>query len=530
MSTVADVADKFRAELLAGDRAAADRIIARYGQAWLGIRNQLGVLTVQMEEALARGEVVNPSWLYRQERLANVLRVTEREIALAARSASVTAQAAQAEAVEAAMAQAPRLLSEVSSDLIGYTFGEINPDVALQMVGHTANGSPLADLFAPLGPDASRTVEQKLVEGVLLGRNPRAIAPGIRDALGGNLHRALTIARTEALRAYRETSRMTYEANADVLEGWVWSCATTTRTCAVCWAMNGTLHPLSESLGSHPSCRCAMLPHRFGRRRPPLGEDQFSRLPERDQFAILGPGKFDAYKRGDLRLGDLVERVDDPRWGITRRERSLARIRAAKRRPTTNAQVQELLADSVTQAQRDTLEDYMTVGFAEVNLYHRAPHMLPNAERSRRYVTEATAQIDDVVNKAELVEDVEVYRIVRHPNFLPGRGKRGMEWTDEAFVSTTRDSRTLAELVDPKSKNTIFAPGEERDAVIIQLRLKAGDKAAYLDAIHPPNPSRSIVDQKEVLLPRGLRYRIVGEDVIFLGDRPVTSYIVEIVR
>ncbi|MCL5957851.1 MAG: phage head morphogenesis protein [Chloroflexi bacterium] len=107
---------------------------------------------------------------------------------------------------------------------------------------------------------AGQDVRKALLAGLATGQPQTVIARAVRQALGGNLVRALTIARTEMLRSYREASRQTYLANSDVVNGWIWHAVLSTRTCAACWAMNGTLHKLNERLDDHVRGRCAMMP------------------------------------------------------------------------------------------------------------------------------------------------------------------------------------------------------------------------------------------------------------------------------
>src|SRR5512142_3157 len=68
------------------------------------------------------------------------------------------------------------------------------------------HGTPLADLLAELGPEASKAVRDVLITGLALGEGPRRIGARMRSAFAGNLYRAQSVARTEILRAYREAA------------------------------------------------------------------------------------------------------------------------------------------------------------------------------------------------------------------------------------------------------------------------------------------------------------------------------------
>jgi len=175
-----------------------------------------------------------------------------------------------------------------------------------------------------------------------LGWNPRRTASHIREGLGGNLARALRIARTETLRSYRETNREVYKANRHILKGWLWASARNERTCAMCWAMDGTVHGLDEQLDEHICGRCTMVPLTKSWRElgfdmddvegkfPETGITAFGKLSDTEQVKILGPAKYAAWKEGKFGLEDLVGRRYDPQWGWSRYEKSLKELIGAE--------------------------------------------------------------------------------------------------------------------------------------------------------------------------------------------------------
>lgn len=352
------IAERFRAELLRRERQAATELVRAYGAAWQRIKGRLDGLAEQIALARQRGEEVSPAWLLQQNRLQTIQRHVEAEIATFAQHAEAWVQAEQYEAVDAAQEHAERLVRAGLGDPppgVNYTFARLPAGAVRDLVGFLQDGSPLRELLDDLGPDASQAVRQALITGVATGQHPTVIARQVRAALGGNLVRALTIARTEVLRAYRESSRRAYDANSDVVRGWVWHSAANRRTCAFCWSMHGTIHSLDERMATHPRCRCTMVPMArswesmgyevggtgTGKRRRTareadatsltgVGTELFEKLTDDQQLAILGPAKFKAYKEGDLTLEDLRGFRRDPRWGMVGFERSLAAIRAGE--------------------------------------------------------------------------------------------------------------------------------------------------------------------------------------------------------
>ncbi|MGH2509660.1 MAG: phage minor head protein, partial [Ktedonobacteraceae bacterium] len=210
------------------------------------------------------------------------------------------------------------------------------------IVGATQAGSPLADLFAGFGNEAAANVAGVLTRGITLGQNPRTIAGDVANALGVSRARALTINRTEMLRAYRGANQETYRANSDVVQQWRWTADKSARTCAACLAMDGQLFNLDVDMGSHPNCRCSPAPvtrswsdiladsgvdlSGLDDLEPPApqsGADWFDQQDESTQRAILGNAKYAAYQNGDFALSDIVAHSHDPDWGHSIYEKPL---------------------------------------------------------------------------------------------------------------------------------------------------------------------------------------------------------------
>ena len=200
-----EVAKRFRRSLLDRERNAASEMVRAYGQSWQRIKAQLDQVTSQIAAARAAGEEVSVSWLFQRRRLQVLQSQVEAEIREFARYAERRILAEQAAAVWAAQEHAEQLV------LIG--LGKPPPGVAVtlvrlprqaleDLVGFQQGGSPLRELLDELGPEASAATRKALIEGVATGQNPRVIARWMRAALGGNLTRALTIARTEVLLVY----------------------------------------------------------------------------------------------------------------------------------------------------------------------------------------------------------------------------------------------------------------------------------------------------------------------------------------
>ncbi len=246
-----------------------------------------------------------------------------------ARFAEAQIVAEQHEAAQAAQEHAEQLMRAslgAPPPGVTVTFARLPASAVQDLVGTLQDGSPLRDLLDELGPEASKQVRQALIAGVATGQHPTVIARQVREALGGNLVRALTIARTEVLRSYREATRQVYQANADVVAGWYWHAALGKRTCLYCVSKHGSFHSSNERLESHPNCRCTMVPatkswSELGFRDIPEtrvqvepGRHWFDRQPYDVKTAIMHPAAYEAYRTG-WPWRELIRERHDPRWG-----------------------------------------------------------------------------------------------------------------------------------------------------------------------------------------------------------------------
>ena len=321
------------------DRRLAADILGRYVSVWQALRGEVNALTASLEADRLAGLPVNAVTVRRRLDFQRLLRRVEEEVRRAAQATGAAITGAQLAAVMQGGLDAEMLMvASLGAPPAPYAvWTPARPGAAaLQLAGFSSSGAPLGQLLGELGPAAAASVRDSLLSAVIIGKNPVQTARDIRTALGGNTARALTIARTETLRAYREATRLSYAENRDVVNGWSWHATLDGRTCEVCWAMHGSRFDVEEPLGSHPNCRCAMVPVTKGwgalgfpntlpdtSYLPEPGPLVFARQPVGVQRRVLGPGKLAAYQAGQLGLSDLVRVTRSPRFGEGRAARSL---------------------------------------------------------------------------------------------------------------------------------------------------------------------------------------------------------------
>ena len=206
-------------------------------------------------------------------------------------------------------------------------FNRLNVRAVQNMVGITADGSPLFDVLKKraLAPEMVSGLTDYLVEAIAMGYNPRKTAEMMANGLAAGLTKALTIARTEQIRAYRQASVDQYRQTG-VIEQFQRHAVPAERTCLACLALDGEIQDSKEAIASHPNCRCFVTPIIPGFSAPEFGsgEDWLRTQNEAVQRKVLG-ARFEAWQ-GGTPLRDMVKITLDKTWGPTIGVRSLGEL------------------------------------------------------------------------------------------------------------------------------------------------------------------------------------------------------------
>lgn len=359
MPSVYAAAQEFTRRVDALDADALARVAAELRRALAPLQREAEALAAEVARAAAQpareGET-DAARLGRERRLVEDTFRARRARAIAAQVEHEIARVLGTltpeleAAVEQALAEGARAARELTRQAlpegltlealaqIGRTWIDPNLDPVRRLIGATEAGSPLRGLLDAVSADAGRTVRDKLIAGLLAGKNPRAVGKAIAEAGALVEARATTIARTETLRAFRESSRASYQANRDIVRGFVRVAAHSERTCPMCLVLDGEEQDTDELLAVHPNDRCSVAPRTISWRD--LGIDLPDRRPTREsgrawferqtdavKAQIVGKGGLAALNRGAT-LADFVRVRRDPQWGPTLERRSLAEIGA----------------------------------------------------------------------------------------------------------------------------------------------------------------------------------------------------------
>ena len=205
------------------------------------------------------------TWAHQSGHLAHLQRAVMLAVGSFAVASMLHVTDGQQQAVQAGATDAQTLIRTALQPHIGATTADAlvrhpNSDVLHAFIGRSqTTGKPLADLLATMDDATAQRVTKMLYAALATGAHPDTAANMLTQATGMAQRRALVVARTEIMGAYRSASLTTYRANVDVCDGWTWMAAQ--GACDICAALDGTLHPLSEDMESHPNCRCCPAPH-----------------------------------------------------------------------------------------------------------------------------------------------------------------------------------------------------------------------------------------------------------------------------
>ncbi len=250
---------RFKNSLLAAEAESAGRLVNSYGRIYRGLSDQVRALEADIADLgdkPTRGQVV------RLDRYKSLLGQTADEMDRYGAVLDHEVSGLRARAIADATAQSQTLVRLALPDLppsvakrLLAQFNRLPTEAVETMLGALAKDSPLAALLADYGDAAALDLGNTILDGVALGYNPKKIAAQMQRAMGGNLTRALTISRTETLRAYRTASLANYAANSDVVKGWRWMATKGTNPppCLACLALDGREFKGEQFFQAHPN-------------------------------------------------------------------------------------------------------------------------------------------------------------------------------------------------------------------------------------------------------------------------------------
>jgi len=318
----------FRERLLSREAATTQAMAAQWQVLEYSLYAEMEAVADSIAQATAAGQQPTTSDVITLERYARFIEQLKGELGNYTDYAAYLIEQRQEELARLGLSNAVDAINYVYAgfgyaDLIG-AFDVLPISAIESIVGLAGDGSPLDLLLRAAWPDTYEAIEAALIQAVAFGINPRMAAAEMRQiimaaAQGGmaeGLRRAMVIARTEMLRAYRVANQMQYQQSG-VVQQYKRLSARDNRVCPACIILDGTFWPVTRPLEDHPQGRCTAVPVVDG--MPPInwqpGREWLQQQPEQTQVDILGRGRYEGLREGLFTLDDIVSYQPNDIWG-----------------------------------------------------------------------------------------------------------------------------------------------------------------------------------------------------------------------
>ncbi len=301
-------------------------------EAWDGLSDEFLDSLDELFTLNGPGPLPGPQ-LAQSRRLAQALQQAEQALEdLTGQTVSVINGDLRGAVVDAAESHLASLQAQLPPEFNDTDLVRLSPRAVDQIVTRTSQ-QVTAATYA-LTPAAVASMRRELVRGVVVGANPRVTARrmvrGAEGGFNGGLTRAMTIARTETLDAYRQSNLRSSVANQKLIKNKIWVSALDSRTCGSCLAQHGTEWPV-DAFGpaDHQQGRCTFIDKtldwgEIDPRWADLDEPNPYDLPDRDawwgnltpesQNDVLGKTRAELLRSGKIGWDDLSTRVETPGW------------------------------------------------------------------------------------------------------------------------------------------------------------------------------------------------------------------------
>jgi SPP1 gp7 family putative phage head morphogenesis protein len=336
--TLEQTAARLRKQATQADAAAMERIITAHTDMDKALMPYIDALTAAMERDIARGIELTRAHVERMPEYRRLMDAIETELDDYSTYMSGEVKTDARRSGGAGLATGALLLLAALGDggvpaKIARDATQPPPPGALDFLDDYLDpDGPLMTKIKNLSPYYSDAIRQLILDGVGSGLNPLTIAKNIIDnGLGMSLTDAMRWTRTVQLYSYRWANAASYQANSEIVKGWIWYAELDDKTCMSCISLHGKVFTLEDGIpNDHYNGRCAMLPYIPGITddivKPGAGREWFEGLPDESQQRQMGYSKWEAWNDEKFGWDDLSVFHADDVFGDMRTEPSLKEL------------------------------------------------------------------------------------------------------------------------------------------------------------------------------------------------------------
>lgn len=315
---------EFRRALDAQDQVLVDRMAREWLKVMKRLDADIEVLAQEMKARKEAGIAITEGMVRLDRRYLNLKKQMETELGKYSEEYALT-EISDAQRTAGVMGlKSAQGAIRVQADAV---FHHIDQGAVETMVGLLKDGSPLTTLLKYAVPDAEQGVMDALVNGVARGYGIQQITREMIAGSGVGLDRAVTIARTEVARAYRETSLRQYRESR-VVVGYKRIVKKET-ACLGCLMLDGKYYTIESDMNDHPKGKCGLIPIVRGSLGPiwKKGIEWFKGLDPEAQKEKMGHEKYELWTKGGFELEQLTAYSHSEIYGDQPRVATLAELK-----------------------------------------------------------------------------------------------------------------------------------------------------------------------------------------------------------
>lgn len=294
-------------------------LLKRMARLWLGVEKEVdqeaAILAQVIIQQAESGQTITPQYVYSLQRYKAFADQAKIEIDYYDKNIIELITKSQLENMNLGLEAANKAILQ-SYPVSSPSWTQLNISAFETMAGMLGDGTPLSRLISKDYPFAIEQINEALINGVTIGKGYKQIAKDMVEASQMAFERSVLIARTEINRAYRLANTEQYRQSG-VVTGFKRLVYKPT-ACFACLMMDGEVIPVDQELYDHPRGKCSAVPITIGGNTAQwqTGHEWFLELSSEEQRRIMGAGRFDLWKNGQVEdLRSMVWMKPNAQWG-----------------------------------------------------------------------------------------------------------------------------------------------------------------------------------------------------------------------